>query len=198
MTKDINKILSSINIIFKKINLLTNIDNYIITKELKGGMYTIDNDDEMHKQNSMESSHHKNDINYILDDNIDFSYIALQDSINRNTELINDMKELVTILNINNNKYIDDLNSSNKLKIDKLMEQYDYIIKDLERYRDYYAYMAQQSEAENYKNSKYHKQRLIELAKSKIQPRVLLTDSDNKLKPWKPTGLLHNDLSNKK
>ncbi len=217
MTNSMNKILSSINIIFKKINLLTNIDNYIITKELKGGMNTeIDTYDTEIDTYDTKIDTYDNDIDTYnteiesvtnIDNEIELNQNALYESIDLNTQLINNLYDLIISLNIDNKKYIDGLNRHHQYEITKLLQDYYYIIKKLEHDRDYYANLAVHSEEENYNNNKINIQKIKLLIDDSISDKSLTEESKQLLqltnrdhnkntihkKPWVHPAPLHDD-----
>jgi len=182
----IDIILSSINNIFKKINLLNNIDKYIINKEMTGGMISNNND------RAKNNGDYNGNVDYDGDGNVDYDvsnygngdydsdHNKLMDSIILNKNLIDQLSELIIKLN-KDPKYTN---------IVKLIENYNIIIAQLEEYTTYYAKMA----AHVLKDNAKQKIRTINSLKSNVntnikelfkesQPRLLLTLNEDQYNP---------------
>lgn len=178
----IDIILSSINNIFKKINLLNNIDKYIINKKMTGGMisnYDVDNDYNGNGNGDVVDYDVDYDVSDYDDGDYDSEHKKLMDSILLNKDLIDQLSELIIKLN-KDPKYTN---------IVKLIDNYNIIIAQLEEYTSYYAKMA----AHVLRDNARQKIRTINSLKSNVntnirelfketQPRLLLT--------------LHNDQYN--
>lgn len=137
----IDIILSSINNIFKKINLLNNIDKYIINKEMTGGMisnnnygdgYGVDYDGDSNVDYDNGDDVVDYDVSNYGDGDYDSDHDKLMHSILLNKDLIDQLSELINKLN----KYPNDTN------IVKLIKHYNIIINELEYYQTEYAKMA--------------------------------------------------------
>lgn len=211
----IDIILSSINNIFKKINLLNNIDKYIINKEMTGGMNS--NDGSKNKEYDIDYDIDDNDVdnvryddgNYDVDDdyngNGDYGDYVVDNNYNGNVDVSDyndgdndsDHKNLMKSISLNKDlidqlsKLIIKLNKDPKYtNIIKLIENYNDIIAQLEKYTSEYAKMT----AYLLRDNAREKIRRINELKSTVntnitelfketQPRLLLTLHNDQYNP---------------